>query len=71
MRIVMRGFKPNTAYKLKPYSEHETYTNPGATLSTDGAGNLTTERFHFGEVGLRVWVMVDGVQSNQFRWVSG
>lgn len=71
MRIVMRGFKPNTTYHLHPYSEHESYTNPGADLTTDGAGNLSVNRFHFGEVGLRVWVTAGGVRSNQFRWVSG
>jgi hypothetical protein len=71
MRVVMRGFLPNTTYQVNPDSTHESYTNPGAARRTDGAGNLTFEAFHFGIVGERVWVTVDGMQSNRFLWVSG
>ncbi|WP_326549379.1 fibronectin type III domain-containing protein [Micromonospora sp. NBC_01813] len=71
MRVVMRGFQPNTSYQVDPRSSHPTYSNPGAARTTDDAGNLTFEAFHFGEVGYEVWVEVDGMQSNRFEWVSG
>jgi hypothetical protein len=71
MRVVMRGFRPNTSYKITPYSDHESYSNPGGAHTTDANGNLTLEAFHFGIVGARVWVRVDGLESNRYLWVSG
>jgi hypothetical protein len=71
MRVQLRGFKPNTSYQVTPYSNHESYTNPGAARTTDGNGNLTFEAFHFGIVGARVWVVVDGVESNHYLWEAG
>jgi hypothetical protein len=71
MHIELRGFAPNTRYQVNPRSDHPTYTNPGAARTTDSAGNLTFEAFHFGVVGARVWVVVDGVESNRHRWEAG
>ncbi|GAA4698734.1 hypothetical protein Prum_089900 [Phytohabitans rumicis] len=71
MRVVLRGFRANTSYQVTPYSDHESYTNPGAARTTDGSGNLTFEAFHYGIVGTRVWVVVDGLESNHYLWVSG
>jgi hypothetical protein len=71
MRVVMRGFEPRKAYTIRPYSD-AVYDNPGSTQTTDANGNVTFEAFHFGQVGARVWVVVDGrYQSNRYRWVSG
>ncbi|HLL69452.1 MAG TPA: fibronectin type III domain-containing protein [Micromonosporaceae bacterium] len=71
--VVLRGFAPNTAYHIKPHSAN--YSNPGATLTTDRNGNLTSSsRFPFGQVGQDVWVTVvpaaggATVESNHYRW---
>ncbi|MEE6258196.1 fibronectin type III domain-containing protein [Plantactinospora sonchi] len=71
MRIVMRGFRPNTDYHVRPSSDEWPNYNPGATRRTDGNGNLTFEDFPFDAVGQRVWVTVDGVRSNRFLWPEG
>jgi hypothetical protein len=71
MRVVMRGFEPRKSYKIQPFS-NANYSNGGVTWTTDRNGNLTFERFHFGQVGATVWVMVDGkYKSNELKWVSG
>jgi hypothetical protein len=70
MHIEMRGFEPRKRYHIQPYS-NGSYDNPGVALSTDANGDLTFERFLFGQVGKQVWVVVDGKESNHFTWVSG
>ncbi|MGI5212322.1 fibronectin type III domain-containing protein [Plantactinospora sp. CA-290183] len=71
MRIVMRGFKPNTNYHIKPSSDQWPNYNPGGTHRTDAQGNLTLEDYPFDAVGQHVWVTVDGVRSNRFLWRAG
>lgn len=71
MRIVLRGFEPNTRYKIKPHSERWPDYNPGATRRTDSEGNLTFEDFPFGSPGQYIWVTVDGVTSNRYLWPEG
>jgi hypothetical protein len=71
MKVVMRGFKPNTSYKILPHSSEWYDYNPGTTLRTDRNGNLTFEDFPFDAVGQQVWVTVDGVESNRYLWRAG
>jgi hypothetical protein len=71
MRVVMRGFKPNTSYTILPHSSEWYDYNPGTTLNTDRNGNLTFEDFPFDAVGQQVWVTVDGVESNRHLWRAG
>jgi hypothetical protein len=72
IRVEMRGFEPNTKYQLEPYSSGWGNFNPGARLSTDADGNLTARhRFPFNGVGQRVWVVVEGLESNRLLWTAG
>lgn len=68
-RIEMRGFEPNTAYKIDPYSSGWGRTNVGARLTTDGNGTLVVDdRFPFNGHGQTFWVVVDGIESNRYYW---
>ncbi|MFC6022199.1 fibronectin type III domain-containing protein [Plantactinospora solaniradicis] len=71
MRVVMRGFSPNTNYSIKPHSDEWPNYNPGTTLRTDAKGNLSFEDFPFDDVGQHVWVTVGGVESNHYLWRAG
>jgi hypothetical protein len=71
MKVVMRGFTPNTRYTILPHSTKWYDYNPGTTLRTDRYGNLTFEDFPFEGVGQHVWVTVDGVESNHYLWRAG
>ncbi|WP_158848855.1 fibronectin type III domain-containing protein [Saccharothrix deserti] len=68
MHIEMRGFAPNTDYRLVPYSSNPDYSNGGATVRTDAQGNKTTDRFYYGSPGRTVWVVAGGVESNRLYW---
>ncbi|MEJ3746489.1 fibronectin type III domain-containing protein [Actinomycetes bacterium KLBMP 9797] len=68
MRIVLRGFEPNTEYEILPHSDKWYDYNPGATRRTDDNGRLTFEDFPFGSPGQHIWVTVDGVESNHYLW---
>jgi hypothetical protein len=72
IKVTIRGFAPNTAYDIDPFSSEWGAFNPGARLSTDSRGDLTvTDRFPFNGVGQRVWVVVDGLESNRLLWTAG
>lgn len=72
VRVEMRGFEPNTDYDLEPYSSKWGHFNPGARLSTNDEGVLISQhRFPFNGVGQRVWVVVDGQESNRLLWTAG
>jgi len=72
IRVELRGFEPNSAYEIEPYSSEWGHFNPGARLTTDAEGNLTARRrFPFNGVGQRVWVVVDGMHSNHLLWTAG
>jgi hypothetical protein len=72
IRVVMRGFAPNTSYKIDVFSSDWGNFNPGARLSTDASGTLiVSDRFAFGGVGQRVWVTAGGLESNHYLWPSG
>lgn len=71
-RIELTGFEPNTSYEITPYADEWGQFNPGATLTTDGSGSLVVDdQFPFDGVGQRMWVVVDGVESNKIVWGSG
>jgi hypothetical protein len=72
IQTALRGFEPNTEYQLEPYSSEWGNFNPGAKLRTDDEGNLTARhRFPFNGVGQRVWVVVEGQESNRLVWTAG
>jgi hypothetical protein len=72
IRVVMRGYAPNTSYKIDVFSSEWGNFNPGARLSTDASGTLiVSDRFAFGGVGQRVWVTAGGLESNHYLWPSG
>jgi hypothetical protein len=72
IRVELRGFKPNTAYQLEPWSSAWGNFNPGAELTTNDQGDLTSRsRFPFAGVGQRVWVVVEGQESNRLLWTAG
>jgi hypothetical protein len=68
-RIELRGFEPNTAYKITPYASEWGRTNVGAELSTNGEGTLVVDdRFPFSGDGQTFWVTAGGVESNRYYW---
>jgi len=73
--ISMRGFEPDTAYTIMPYTDEWGNFYPDETLTTDMYGELAFERFLFDGVGQVVWVVVqtpDGlIESNHLRLESG
>jgi hypothetical protein len=72
VRVEMRGFAPNRSYQIEVFSSEWGNFNPGARLRTDRSGTLiVTDRFPFNGVGQRVWVTVDGLESNHYRWPRG
>jgi hypothetical protein len=72
IKVTMRGFKPNTDYDIVPHSSKHGNFNPGARLTTDSDGNLTARhRFPYSGIGDRVWVVVDGQESNRLLWTLG
>jgi hypothetical protein len=71
VRVRLRGFAPNTAYDIEPYASQWGHFNSGARLTTDGQGNLDTERFAFNGVGQTVWVEVGSTKSNRITWTTG
>jgi hypothetical protein len=72
VKVVLSGFAPKTAYQIDIYSSSWGAFNPGAKLSTDSSGRLTVDdRFPFNGVGQRVWVVVDGLESNHYLWPKG
>ncbi|WNV86176.1 fibronectin type III domain-containing protein [Umezawaea sp. Da 62-37] len=69
--IEMRGFAPNTAYKIDPYASEWGRTNIGAELTTDGEGTLIVDdRFPFSGRDQTFWVTAGGVESNHYFWES-
>lgn len=67
--IELRGFEPNTAYKITPYASEWGRTNIGAELSTDGEGTLVVDdRFPFSGRGQTFWVTAGGIESNHYYW---
>jgi hypothetical protein len=69
IHIEMRGFAPNTAYKIVPYASEWGQANPGATLTTDEHGTrIVDDRFPFSGDGQSVWVVAGGVESNRYYW---
>jgi hypothetical protein len=67
--IELRGFEPNTAYKIDPYASGWGRTNVGARLTTDGDGTLVVDdQFPFSGHGQTFWVVVDGIESNRYFW---
>jgi hypothetical protein len=68
MRVELRGFQPNTDYEVEVFSDNPGYRNPGRGVTTDAQGNKVFEAFHFESVGYHVWVVVDGIESNHYRW---
>ncbi|MCA2218170.1 fibronectin type III domain-containing protein [Jidongwangia harbinensis] len=72
IRVEMRGFAPNRSYQIEVFSSEWGNFNPGARLRTDRSGTLiVSDRFPFNGVGQRVWVTVDGLESNHYRWPRG
>lgn len=59
MHIEMSGFEPNTSYHIEPFSPTDEYSNPGATVTTDGSGRKDTDRFDYNGVGEQVYVVVE------------
>lgn len=68
MRVELRGFQPSTDYEVEVFSDNPGYRNPGRGVTTDAQGNKVFEAFHFESVGYHVWVVVNGVESNHYRW---
>jgi hypothetical protein len=75
-RVEMRGFAPNSRYKINPWSSAWDQWNGGARLTTDSNGTLIVDdRFAFGGVGQTVWVVIQGpgvddLESNHYLWRS-
>ncbi len=67
--IELRGFAPNTAYKIDPFASDWGRTNIGAELTTDGSGTLIVDdRFPFSGHDQTFWVTAGGVESNHYFW---
>ncbi|KOV87287.1 hypothetical protein ADL03_07755 [Nocardia sp. NRRL S-836] len=71
MRVVMRGFEPNTYIDVMPHSTDPGYSNPGHGAQLDSEGNAELEAFYYHGVGHTVWVTAQGVTSNRLKWTAG
>ncbi|MFG2086852.1 MULTISPECIES: serine/threonine-protein kinase [unclassified Spirillospora] len=76
MHIVMSGFEPNTEYHIEPVSPTDDYSNPGATVTTNGSGYADTDRFDYNGVGEKVYIVVEKngtevARSKTIVWPSG
>ncbi|WUI04111.1 fibronectin type III domain-containing protein [Spirillospora sp. NBC_00431] len=76
MHVVMSGFEPNTKYHIQPFAIGDDYSNPGATVTTDGGGRHTTDRFDYNGVGERIYIVVEKggtevARSRTIVWPNG
>lgn len=72
MHIELRGFAPNTSYKVVPHSSEKYDYNPGGRHRTDSQGVMIFNDYPFSSPGQTVWVTVEGtgVESNRYVWPS-
>ncbi|GLY97611.1 hypothetical protein Acsp02_48650 [Actinoplanes sp. NBRC 103695] len=69
IKVVVRGFPPNTDVDIDVFSEDWGDFNPGAHRNTDDKGNLTVDdRFPYNGTGGAVWVTANGLESNHVSW---
>ncbi|MFI0453568.1 fibronectin type III domain-containing protein [Actinomadura sp. 6N118] len=76
MHIEMSGFEPNTQYHIEPVAPNDDYSNPGATVTTNGSGYEATDRFDYNGVGERVYIVVEKggtevARSRTIVWPNG
>ncbi|WP_344591482.1 fibronectin type III domain-containing protein [Actinomadura vinacea] len=76
MHIEMSGFEPNTEYHIKPVAPNDDYSNPGATVTTNGSGRNETDRFDYNGVGEQVYIVVEKggtevARSRTIVWPNG
>jgi hypothetical protein len=70
MHIELRGFAPNTSYKVIPHSSTKYDYNPGGRHRTDSQGVMIFNDYPFSGAGQSIWVTVEGtgVESNRYVW---
>ncbi|MDQ3790959.1 MAG: hypothetical protein M3422_27460, partial [Actinomycetota bacterium] len=72
MRVELSGFPPSTDIYVDPDSTEAGYSNDGATITTDAAGNATADLFPYAEVGATVHVNAylddTPIRSNDEYW---
>ncbi len=72
MRVELSGFPPSTDIYVDPDSTEPGYSNDGATITTDAAGNATADLFPYAVAGVTVHVnaYLDDVpvRSNDEYW---
>lgn len=66
IKVVIRGFSPNTDVDIDVWSTKWGQFNPGAHRTTDASGNLTvSNQFPYNGTGGQVYVVVNGLESNR------